>query len=169
MLGYMITSVIGCLIILSGLVYEVKRSPFSSIIAYAGLVLLHFTECINLVDSSLIFWGIAALLTFGTAMLLPGKEPPEVCHGSRFMLLGAVAGLLVGISVDASVMILSAIIGTLIGQLFYTHTPKGRWVRFSFSTFISYFCNVGLKIIVSTAIAGIAVEGFLRNQTAATI
>ena len=108
---------------------------------------------------------MAALLAFGIAMLLPGKEPAAVRRGSLFLLLGAIAGLLVGMSIDASVMILSAIIGTLIGQLFYSRTPKGRWVKFSFSTFISYFCSVGLKIIVSTAIAGIAMEGFLRNQT----
>ena len=109
---------------------------------------------------------LAAVLALGIAALLPREDRPDVRRGSLFMLFGAVAGLLVGMSIDASVMILSAIIGTLLGQLFYSRTPKGRWVGFSFSIFISYFCNVGLKIIVSTAIAGIAVEGLVRNQAA---
>lgn len=165
MFGSLAISITGAVMIAAGLACEAKCLSFSTLVAYAGLVLLHFTGCINLVDSSLIFWGVAALLAFGIAMLLPGKEPTAVRRGSLFLLLGAIAGLLVGMSIDASVMILSAIIGTLIGQLFYSRTPKGRWVKFSFSTFISYFCSVGLKIIVSTAIAGIAMEGFLRNQT----
>lgn len=157
-------SVIGCAIILAGLACEIRNFALSTVVAYAGLLLLHFTHCINLVGSSLIFWGCATLLASGIAVLSPRTEPGGSQHGNLFLLLGAVAGLLVGISIDASVMVLSVIIGTLLGQLFYSRTPKGRWLKFSFSIFISYFCSVGLKTIVSAAIAGIAVEGFLINM-----
>ena len=111
MFGSLAISITGAVMIAAGLACEAKCLSFSTLVAYAGLVLLHFTGCINLVDSSLIFWGVAALLAFGIAMLLPGKEPAAVRRGSLFLLLGAIAGLLVGMSIDASVMILSAIIG----------------------------------------------------------
>lgn len=161
-----VAAVAGGLLVLAGLVLEVRNFVLSTIVGYAGLLVLHFTRCINMVDSSLLFWGAAALLSCGIAILSPREEPHGSRGGNMYLLLGAVAGLLVGMSIDASIMILSAIIGTLLGQLFYARTPKGSWVKFSFSIFIHYFCAVGLKTIVSTAIVGIAVEGFLRNQMA---
>ena len=160
----LIVPVIGSVVIETGLLSEVRGFSFSSALAYAGMLLLHFCGYINLVDSSLAFWGIAALLACGIALLSPREEPGGAGKGNLYLLLGAVAGLLVGMSIDASVMIFSAIIGTLLGEFFYSCTPKGRWVKFSISIFIHYFCSVGLKIIVSTAIAGIVTEGFLRNR-----
>ena len=127
--------------ILAGLVSEARCYTFSTLIAYAGLLLLHFSGCINLVHSSLVFWGVAAVLALGIAALLPREDRLDVRRGSLFMLFGAVAGLLVGMSIDASVMILSAIIGTLLGQLFYSRTPKGRWVGFSFSILLATFAT----------------------------
>ena len=157
-------AIVGSAVVLCGMAMEAIGFRLSTIVAYAGLLLLHYFGCINLVGSSLLFWGAASLLACGIAVLSPREEPGGSRRGNLYLLLGAVAGLLVGMSIDASVMILSAVIGTILGQLFYAQTPKGKWIKFSFSIFIHYFCSVGLKTIVSTAIAGIAVEGFLRNQ-----
>ncbi len=161
-----IIAVIGSIVVLGGIALESKGFSLSSVVAYAGILFLHLFKCINLTDRALMFWGIAALLACGIAILSPKAEPDGSRRGNLYLLLGAIAGLLVGMAIDASVMILSAIIGTLAGEVFYSQTPKGRWVKFSFSIFIHYFCAVGLKIIVSTAIVGIAVEGFLRNRIA---
>ena len=162
----LIVPVIGSVVIATGLLSEVRGFSFSSALAYAGMLVLHLCGYINLVDSSLAFWGIAALLACGIALLSPREEPGGAGKGNLYLLLGAVAGLLVGMSIDASVMTLSAIIGTILGQLFYCQTPTGKWVKFSFHIFIRYLCSVGLKIIVSIAIAGVAVMGFLKNQSA---
>ena len=162
-----VAAIAGGVLILAGLVFEARNFVLSTLVGYAGLLLLHYVCYINVVNSSLLFWGAAALLSCGIAMLSPRQEPHGSRGGNINLLLGAVAGLLVGMSIDASMMILAAIIGTLLGQLFYARTPKGSWVKFSFSIFIHYFCAVGLKTIVSTAIAGIAIEGLLRNQMVA--
>ena len=161
-----VISILGCAVIACGVVSEAFGFVLSSLTAYAGLLLLHFFGCINLTDSSLAFWGVASLLASSIAILSPRSEPGGSRHGNSYLLLGAAAGLLVGMSIDASVMTLSAIIGTILGQLFYCQTPTGKWVKFSFHIFIRYLCSVGLKIIVSIAIAGVAVMGFLKNQSA---
>ena len=161
-----IIAIVGCAIIVCSLLSEAFGFVLSALTAYVGLLLLYFSECINLTDNSLLFWGIASLLASGIAILSPRKEPNGGRHGNRYLLLGATAGLLVGMSIDASVMTLSAIIGTILGQLFYCRTPSGKWIKFSFHIFIRYLCSVGLKIIVSIAIAGVAVMGFLKNQPA---
>lgn len=157
----LIVPVIGSVVIATGLLSEVRGFSFSSALAYAGMLVLHLCGYINLVDSSLAFWGIAALLACGIALLSPREEPGGAGKGNLYLLLGSVAGLLVGMSIDASVMILSAIIGTLLGQLAFSKTPRGKWIKFSFSNFIHYFCAAGLKTIVTISLTGIAVEGFL--------
>lgn len=159
-----IFAVIGIMLMLGGIATGIRNFPPSAILAYLGMALLHWSKFINLTDNALIFWGIAAAITWGIAILSAKEGARPDIQGNLYLSIGGFAGLLVGMSIDASVMIFSAIIGTLLGEFFYSCTPKGRWVKFSISIFIHYFCSVGLKIIVSTAIAGIVTEGFLRNR-----
>lgn len=83
--------------------------------------------------------------------------------GNLYLSAGALAGMLVGIAVDARVMILCAIAGTFFGLLAFARTPKGCWIKFPSSNFIHYFCAKGMNIIVTVAMAGIAIEGFIKN------
>ena len=83
--------------------------------------------------------------------------------GNLYLSAGALAGLFVGIAVDARVMILCAIAGTFFGLLAFARTPKGCWIQFPYADFILYFCARGIDIIVSAAMAGIAIEGFIKN------
>lgn len=156
-----IFAVIGIMLMLGGIATGIRNFPPSAILAYLGMALLHWGKFINLTDNALIFWGIAAAITWGIAILSAKEGARPDIQGNLYLSIGGFAGLLVGMSIDASVMILSAIIGTLLGQLAFSKTPRGKWIKFSFFNFIHYFCAAGLKTIVTISLTGIAVEGFL--------
>lgn len=133
--------------------------------AFAALVTLHASARISLPVGTFLFWGAATLITLAIGWLSPKGAPPQVTRGNPYLAVGAVAGMLIGMSVDASIMVLSAAAGAVFGQLVYTRAPSGRWIKFPSSDFIRYFCARGLKIIVAAAMIGIAVQGFIRNMT----
>ena len=135
----------------------------ASVAAYAALVALHFSTHICLPANTFLFWGAATLIAVAIDRLSPRDAPSEVTAGNSYLAVGGVAGMLIGMSVEASVMVLCTLVGTLFGQLVYCRTVKGRWMRFPSSIFIRYFCARGLKIIVAVAMLGIAVEGFIMN------
>ena len=47
------------------------------------------------------------------------------------------------------------------GQIAFSRTPGGKWLRFPKSNFIQYLCAKGLAIVVAVAMIGLAVEGFV--------
>lgn len=155
--------VMGIVLLAASLISIMRQPHLSALSAYSALVALHFSTRICLPVSTFAFWGIASLIAFAIVRLLPKGEPGGSRQGNFYLAAGALAGLLVGMSVDARVMILCAIIGTLFGELAYSRTPKGCWIKFPSSDFIHYFCAKGMNIIVTVAMMGIAIEGFIKN------
>lgn len=92
-------------------------------------------------------------------------SPPGEIDGKRssniYVGASAMAGALLGMLVDARLMVLGVILGALVGQLAYSRTPHGKWLTRSGATFLQYFCAKCLPVIVAVSIVGIAVEGFL--------
>lgn len=155
--------IFGLLLLVAALIFLVRPSVPSAVPAFAALVALHFSTHICLPLSTFLFWGTATLIVCVIAFLLPKGEPGGSLHGNFYLATGAIAGLLVGIAADARVMILCATFGTLFGELAYTRTPKGCWIKFPSSNFIHYFCAKGMNILVAVAMMGIAIEGFIKN------
>ena len=154
---------LGIALLVAALAFTARQSLPSGIAAYLALVALHFSMYICLPTSTFVFWGIAAAITLAIGLISPKGEPDGALHGNLYLTAGALAGLLVGISVDASVMILCSLAGAIFGELAYTRTPNGCWIKFPSSIFIHYFCAKGLKIVVTVAMIGIAIEGFITN------
>ena len=153
----------GLLLLAASLVFTLRQWLPSAITAFAALVALHFSTFICLPISTFAFWGTASLIALAIVGLSPKGEPGGTSVGNLYLSAGALAGLFVGIAVDARVMILCAIAGTFFGLLAFARTPKGCWIKFPSSNFIHYFCAKGMNIIVTVAMAGIAIEGFIKN------
>lgn len=155
--------IIGILLLAATLLLLVWQKFPASATAFLALVALHFSTYICLPMSTFLFWGAAMLIVLIIDRLSPRNAPKAVTSGNAFLAIGAIAGMLLGMSVDPSIMVLCSAIGTIFGQLIYCRTPKGRWIKFPSSAFIHYFCARGLKTIVAVAIIGIALEGFITN------
>ena len=79
------------------------------------------------------------------------------------MGLSAIVGVLLGIMMGQSYVLLGTIVGAMVGAMAYSRTPHGKWIRFAKSTFIQYFCARCLPAIVAVAMAGICLEAILFN------
>ena len=152
---------IGIILMCAAIYLMVQQKLPACLFAYAALCALHFSSHITLPVSTFIFWGIVSVILVAIDLLSPKGEPDGSCQGNLYMTIGAMAGVFIGISINPSIMVLCAIIGTIFGQLAYSRTPKGCWIKFPSSIFIHYFCAKGFKIVASAAMLGIALVGFL--------
>ena len=68
---------------------------------------------------------------------------------------------MLGMILGARVMVLGTVLGALVGEFAYSRTPAGRGIRQPAAVFLRYFGAKGLPAIVTVAIIGLAVEGFI--------
>jgi hypothetical protein len=155
--------VLGVVCLTGAVVLTVRpwRWTIAAVAAFAGLCLLHWSKYIYLPLKTFIFWGIATLIVVGITRLSPKGEPDGKNTSNLYIGVSALAGCLLGILVSARIMILGVVLGAIIGQIAYSRTPDGKWMKFPTSTFIKYFCAKSLQVIVTVSMIGIAVEGFI--------
>lgn len=125
------------------------------------MVLLHMSYFIAVKTSTFLFWGIATALVAGLAYMSPRGEPDGQRASNLYIGASAIAGCLLGIIVGPRIMVLGVVLGAFVGQLAYSRTPAGKWMRQPTSTFLQYFAAKCLPAIVAVAQVGIAIEGFL--------
>ncbi len=129
--------------------------------AYAALCLLHWSTSIYLPTKTFVFWGMATALCVGVQYLSPKDEPDGRVTGNYYISIAAIAGCLLGILISARIMVLGVVLGAIMGQMAFSKTPHGKWLKFPSVTFIRYFCAKSLQAIVAVAMVGIAIEGFI--------
>ena len=108
-----------------------------------------------------IFYGVATAIVVGLRYLSPKGEPDGRLSGNLYIGLGALMGCLLGMAIEARFMLLGTIIGAIMGQVAFSITPHGKWLRLSRSNFIQYLCAKGLPAVVAVAMIGVGIEGFV--------
>lgn len=135
----------------------------AAIASFVAMCLLHWSYYIAVTESTFIFWGIATLLIMTIARMSPREDVRKWKSMNLYATVGALAGMLLAMTISASLVVLGAIVGAATGLLAFVNTPKGKLQGFSLSTFIHYFCAKGLPVVVAMAMIGIILEGFLMN------
>lgn len=135
--------------------------------AFVGLVLMHLSYYITVVQKTFIFWGIATLITVGLYYLSPKGEPDGHKSSNLYVGLTSLAGGMLGIIFQhPAFIVLGTIIGAAVGQLAYSRTPAGKWMLTPSSQFWRYFAAKCLPAIVAISIVCIAIMGvvIVNNQ-----
>ena len=153
--------VLGAILLVLALVMVFKPWYVAALPAYVGICCLHWSTLATFPTWVFIFYGAATLMVMGIRYLSPKGEPDGKTTGNLYLGLGALMGCLLGMMLEARFMVLGTIIGTAMGQLAFSRTPGGKWLRFPKSNFIQYLCAKGLGIVVSVAMIGLAVEGVI--------
>ncbi len=153
--------VLGVLCAAGAVVCLIKPWLPAALPAYAALCLLHWSTSIYLPVKTFVFWGLATAICLGISYMSPKGEPDGHNTGNYYIGIGAIVGCLLGILVSARIMVLGVVIGALMGQMAFSKTPHGKWLKFPSVTFIHYFCAKSLQAIVAAAMVGIAIEGFI--------
>ena len=150
---------VACLIAALALVLRPKW--VAAVPAFVGLVLMHYSYYIDVKTATLIFWGIAALITVGLFYLSPSGEPDGHSSSNLYVGLTAMAGGMLGILTAPRVMVLGVVLGAALGQLAYSRTPAGKWMLTPSMLFWRYFAAKCLPAIVAVSIVCIAVMGLV--------
>lgn len=152
---------VGIVLLAAAVALTFKPKLPAAVFSYCGMLALHYGAYIYLTDNALVCWTVATLIVIGLFVMQPKGEPKSSKQANIYVGLGSLAGLLVGLALDARVMLLCLCIGAIFGFMMYAKTPAGRWLKFPTLTFIQYFCNKCLPIIIAMAMLGISIEGFL--------
>ncbi|MBO4526591.1 MAG: hypothetical protein J5743_03115, partial [Victivallales bacterium] len=152
-----------CAALLAALVllFRPWRWLVAAIPAFVGLLMLHASYYIAVPTENLIFWGVCTAMVAGLTYLSPPGEPDGRQASNLYIGASTIAGCLLGMIVGARFMVLGVVIGAFVGQLAYSRTPAGRWMRQPVTTFLQYFAAKCLPAIVAVAQVGIAIEGFI--------
>ena len=145
----------------ASLVFIFKPRWWAAPLAWLALLLLHLSYYIGVHTDTFIFWGIAAALAAGMTYLRPNVDDATLSASNLYIAVSAIAGCLLGMLLGARMMVLGVIVGAFIGLMAFTRTPAGRPLRLAYSDFLYYFCAKCLPVIVTVAIDGIAIEGFI--------
>lgn len=149
----MILTITGVLLLATGVVLAFVPKGWSAPVAWIGLWLLCLGDAVQASWSTLLFWGMAALIAWGITILLP-KAVANSKMGVGYIVGAALAGTLVGMLMNNAGMIVGSVAGAFCGALAFSRTPGGRTMKFPSCPFFNYLCAKGLVAVVTTCIAG---------------
>ncbi len=160
-MGATVYIIFGILCLCAGLYFCIRPILPGSLFTYFGMWFFKWSHIIWIDQNTLIFWGIITLLVLGVNFL-QRKEDSRFHLGNVYLLIGTIAGMLIGIALGEHFMVAAAWIGTIIAQFAFAKTPKGRPLLFSASNFISYFCAKGIHILIVVSMVGIIIEQYIK-------
>ena len=161
MVMHYILFIAGVACLIAALALVLKPKWVAAVPAFIGLVLMHYSYYIDVKMATLIFWGIAALITVGLFYLSPSGEPDGHSSSNLYVGLTAMAGGMLGILTAPRVMVLGVVLGAALGQLAYSRTPAGKWMLSPSMLFWRYFAAKCLPAIVAVSIVCIAIMGLV--------
>jgi len=161
MVMHYILFIAGVACLIAALALVLKPKWVAAVPAFVGLVLMHYSYYIDVKTATLIFWGIAALITVGLFYLSPSGEPDGHSSSNLYVGLTAMAGGMLGILTAPRVMVLGVVLGAALGQLAYSRTPAGKWMLSPSMLFWRYFAAKCLPAIVAVSIVCIAIMGLV--------
>jgi hypothetical protein len=161
MVMHYILFIAGVACLIAALALVLKPKWVAAVPAFVGLVLMHYSYYIDVKTATLIFWGIATLITVGLFYLSPSGEPDGHSSSNLYVGLTAMAGGMLGILTAPRVMVLGVVLGAALGQLAYSRTPAGKWMLSPSMLFWRYFAAKCLSAIVAVSIVCIAIMGLV--------
>ncbi len=161
MVMHLILLIVGVVCLVAALALVLKPKWVAAVPAFIGLVLMHYSYYIDVKTATLIFWGIATLITVGLFYLSPSGEPDGHSSSNLYVGLTAIAGGMLGILTAPRVMVLGVVLGAALGQLAYSRTSAGKWMLTPSMLFWRYFAAKCLPAIVAVSIVCIAIMGLV--------
>lgn len=160
-----ILSIISIIAIVLALGLSFYRYIPSACAAYAAIICAHFGDVggqITISADSLLFWGVAAVIVLGLALL--NTDNPVITTISRsYSIIGAICGGLLGFvsSHTAATVIVGSTLGAVLGAFAFSRTPAGAAARADRHLFVDYVCATGLPAVVITGMCGVALSAIL--------
>lgn len=158
----------GSLSLLFALFLVVRPYLPGCMFAYFGMWLFNWSYAVTFSSKFFISWGVITVITIAIDMM-QNRTRWQPVSAALYMTIGAIIGLLLGLSVGEYWLIPGCALGTLLATFAYAKTPAGKAILFSRSTFIQYFCAYGLRIIVTITMIGYVLGSLMYKWVASNI
>lgn len=152
--------IIGSLLIILAVALAFKPLFPASLAAYCALWAFQLSGYLQLPSSTIIFWSLATLIVLGLDRLLPATVT-RTSYGRGYIVIGVLAGMIVGMLLSGAGIIVGAAIGAFLGALAYSRTPAGRIIPFPSSAFMRFLAARGLPAIVTFSMIGLIMRDLL--------
>ncbi len=146
--------IVGALLLSAAVVLQFRPLMPASLAAYASLWMFQWSGVLAFPSSTMLFWGLATLLVLGLDRLLPAAITRGV-DGRGYICGGALAGMVVGMLISPTGIILGAAIGAFLGAMAYSRTPVGKALPFPSAGFLRFLCARGLPAVVTVSMVGV--------------
>ncbi|MDE6685397.1 MAG: hypothetical protein K2J94_09560 [Duncaniella sp.] len=149
----MLTIVICILLLVLGAGLTFYSATYGAVVSFLALCVAGLMPGVTLGLPVYIFWGVAIGIVVALGYILP-RAVTSSRLGVSYIVLAALAGMLVGLALSHAAMIIGSVIGGLLGGVAFARTPAGKPLDFPSPRFWNYLCAKGLPAVISFAIIG---------------
>ena len=139
-----IVAIICGLVCLLGVIVPVLPG---TLLSYAGLLCVYFTDTSTVTNNQLIFWGLLSVAVILLDYILPGYFSKKF-GGSRYGIIGANVGVIIGLFFGLPGIILGPFFGAFIGELINDDKSMGRALQVAFGSLMSFLVGSGMKLVI---------------------
>ncbi|MBR2368258.1 MAG: DUF456 domain-containing protein [Alistipes sp.] len=118
-----------------------------TILSYAGLVCIYFTDSSTVTNTQLIIWGMLSFVVIFMDYVLPGYFS-KMFGGSKKGIIGANVGTIIGIFFGPAGIIAGPFLGAFIGELINDGDSLAKALKVGFGSTLSFIAGTGAKLIV---------------------
>ncbi|WP_111682310.1 DUF456 domain-containing protein [Winogradskyella tangerina] len=145
--------IVAFLLMLLGIIgsfLPVLPGPLTS---WAGFLVLHFTEGVQLSTTFLVVTAIVAIVIYVLDYIIPAIGTKRF-GGSKAGMIGTTLGLLVGLfSPIPFGIVIGPFVGALIGEMIHRNDSK-KALKAAFGSFLGFIASTFLKFIVAIIFLG---------------
>jgi hypothetical protein len=162
--------IISCILFAASLALLPLRMLAAPACAFMGLMTLSFAKSADgyplvPVNGTILIGWLCMTVVVTTATLLQPVAVRNTRRGMGYIIVGALAGMSVGIlgytvasqvSMLYGIMIAATVSGTFLGFLLYTNTPEGRAINVASGNFFRYLLAKGFPTAITVMQIGVA-------------
>lgn len=157
--------VLGILLIGVAIVLAYISRWEAAAVAFAAYLVGKISGQADISASTLIFWGIAALIAVLICLLLP-KEVRNSRAGLPFFCTGALAGSLIGLILNSSAaIIIGCAAGVILSAFAFGNMKAGKQMGFPSKKFFNYLLAKGLPVIVTFSMSALTIAWLMAART----
>ncbi len=149
--------IISGVLILGGLVGCILPALPGLPVAYAGILVLHFTDRVQFSTGELIFLTAIMIVAQVLDYLLPAWLTKKV-GGSKLGTIGSIVGLIVGLFFPPFGLIIGPFLGAIAGELLNGEGTKTA-LKSGMGSFLGFILTTGLKI----GVCGLYIWYFIKS------
>ena len=142
-------SIIAIILGLVGLVGAILPVLPGTIISFAGLLCISFTEDSEVGITLLVVWGLLSVVVIVMDYILPGYFSKRF-GGTKYGSWGATIGTLLGIFLGPVGILLGPFAGAFIGEMIGQKLTTQEALRVGFGSLMSFVVGTGFKLVAGS-------------------